>query len=139
MKIHDSIFGEMIYNHQWEKEDDVTLWGKPFHVQIIVQSDDDDTPDILDAQKESYCFFKENFAQLENIGRDTLLNYINNVLEISNCDENNFLENNTPTAIFFAVTGEWGILFESGYDPEDGIALMFSNDQWLAGPQEILI
>jgi hypothetical protein len=37
------------------------------------------------------------------------------------------------------VTGEWGILLESEYDTEDGIALMYSDEQWVAGPQEILI
>ena len=139
MKINDSIFGEMTYDYQWEKEDDVILWEKTFHVQIIVQSEDDNAPDISDIQRDAYCFFKKNIAQLENMGCETLLDYINNVLEISDCRENNFLENNTPTAIFFSVTGEWGILFESEYDSEDGIALMYSDEQWVAGPQEILI
>lgn len=139
MEINDLIFGEMTYDYQWEKEDDVILWGKSFHVQIIVQSEDDNTPDILDIQRDAYCFFKKNITQLENMGCATLLDYVNNVLEISECGENNFLEYNIPTAIFFSVTGEWGILFESEYDSEDGIALMFSDGQWVAGPQEILI
>ena len=139
MEINDLIFGKMTYDYQWEKDDDVILWGKSFRVQIIVQSEDDDNPDILDIQKKAYCFFKENIAQLEDMGCETLLDYINNVLEISDCGKNNFLENNTPTAIFFAVTGEWGILWESEYDSENGIALVYSDDQWTAGPQEILI
>ena len=139
MEINDLIFGEMTYDYQWEKEDDVILWGKSFHVQIIVQSDDDDNPSILDIQKKAYCFFKENIVRLEKTGCDALLDYINNILGFSDCDANNFLDNNTPTAIFFSITGEWGILFESDYDSGNGIALMYSGEQWIVGPQDILI
>lgn len=139
MEIQDSVFGAMSYDYQWEKFEDLSLWGKPYHIQIIAQSSSDDETEISEIQRAAYLQFKERFASLADSGLQELLAYCRSTLEIADCDVETFWKNNQPSSVFFAVTGEWGILFESEFDSEDGIALMFSEGQWVVGPQEILI
>ena len=139
MKIQDSVFGAMSYDYQWEKSEDLSLWGEQYHIQIIAQSSSDDETEISQIQRDSYLQFKERFASLADSGLQELIAYCRNTLEIANCDIETFRKNNKPSSVFFAVTGEWGILFESEFDPEDGIALMFSEERWVVGPQDILI
>ncbi len=139
MEINDPVFGVMSYDYQWEKFEDLSLWGKPYHIQIIAQSSSDDETEISEIQRTAYLQFKERFASLAESGLQKLLAYCRDTLEIADCNVETFWKNSQPSSVFFAVTGEWGILFESEFDSEDGIALMFSSEQWVVGPQEILI
>lgn len=139
MEIQDSVFGTMNYDYQWEKFEELSLWGKQYNIQIIAQSLSDDETEISEIQRTAYLQFKKMFSSLAESGLQKLLNYCRNYLEVSNCDVEMFWKNNQPSAVFFSITGEWGILFESEFDPENGIALMFSKNHWIAGPQEILI
>jgi hypothetical protein len=137
--INDPVFGKMKYDWEWEKEEGISMFGKTYNLNVIAQSKSDEDTAISEVQQKAYKFFKENFSSLEESALNILLNYCQNELEIPDCSQKVFFENSLPISLFFAITGEWGILFDSKFDEENGIALMFSNGKFLAGPQDILI
>jgi len=139
MTINDPIFGNMEYDCEWEKKEQISLWNKIYNVQIIVQSEDDADDSISKVQRDAYIFFKEKFSEMAEHGLSELVSYCKTILEFKSCSEKTFFESSTPIAIFFAINGDWGILFDSRFDEENGIALMFSGDHWKVGPQDILI
>ena len=135
----DPVFGEMEYDFQWQKDETIELWGKSYSVQIVAQSEDDDDTEISQVQRDAYVFFKSNFASLAESGMESILNYCVEDLGLSNCTRADFLANSKPTTVFFALSGAWGILFDTTYSQEDGIALMYSDGQWVVDTQDILI
>ena len=140
MQINDPSFGIMEYDFQWEKQDKFIFGNKEYLVSIVAQSRTDDEKEISQIQRDAYNFYKTHFESMESSCLDCLVTYCREVLEISDCpDSKGITEYITPTTLFFALGGKWGILFESDYDPEDGIAAMYSNGEWEAGKQDILI
>ena len=43
------------------------------------------------------------------------------------------------TSIYFARDGSWGMLFESKYDVENGLAIFFNNDSMIVNSQDMLL
>ena len=43
------------------------------------------------------------------------------------------------TSIYFARDGSWGMLFESKYDVENGLAILFNNDSMIVNSQDVLL
>ena len=140
-QIDDPVFGKMVYDYEWEKTETIVLGGKEWTVLVIAQSRTDDEVEISEKQRESYIFFKDHIDELLDSGINALLSYCSDKLDVPSCTEESFWRNNSPVSIFFSSveTGVWGILFESEYSPEDGIALKYSNQKWDVGPQDILI
>ena len=137
--INDSVFGKMNYDFDWTKDEEINLWGKAYTLGIIVQSEDGENIPISKLQQDAYSFFKSNFSLLEEKAMSALLNYCRGILDIDDCSRDYFLAHSKPTAIFFSLNGDWGILFDSDFDEENGITVMFSNGEFMVGPQDILI
>lgn len=140
MSINDPVFGTMEYDFQWIKHETIIFCGREYSVSVVAQSRNDTEKEISQIQQEAYSFFKTHLELLESSIIDCLEKYCKEILEIDNCPSSDLiLDYNTPTTIFFAVDGSWGILFESDFDSEDGIAIKYINGNWDIGKQDILI
>ncbi len=136
--IHDPAFGDMSYDFLWEKEECLTLWGKEYTLRVEASAKSEDDPELSASQQQAYLKSKELLAAEQSSCLAALCAYCEAALGIS-CTAQDFLRHNHPTTLFFSLCGRWGLLFDSAYDEEDGIALMHADGRWSVGPQDILI
>lgn len=139
MNIDDPVFGKMEYDYEWVRPISVVLWGNAYEVSLTVQSLTNEDKSISKVQQNAYL----EYSQIMDIHASTvmslLLDYCSSVLEVPPLSSEQFLAKSKPTTIFFALDGSWGILFDSAFDEENGIAAKFYDGKWEIGPQDILI
>lgn len=131
--INDSVFGEISYKHSWFKEDEVVFFGKLQKVKIKIKAFKGE--EILQSQRDNYKIFKWFIQQnLSGIYKN-LQEYCEKFYETNEKIEQ-ILE---LTSIYFARDGSWGMLFESKYDVENGLAILFNNDSMIVNSQDVLL
>ncbi len=136
--IHDPAFGVMSYDFLWEKQEQITLWGKEYTLRIEARAETEHDSTISAPQQQAYLQSRKLLELEQNSCLNTLCNYCKEVLGVE-CSSEEFLHDNHPTSLFFALGGNWGLLFDSPYDEENGIALIRSAGNWSAGPQDVII
>lgn len=131
--INDSVFGEIIYKYSWFKEDEVIFFGKLQKVKIKIKAFKDE--EILQSQRDNYKIFKwfieHNLSEIYK----NLQEYCEKFYK-TNENIEQILE---LTSIYFARDGSWGMLFESKYDVENGLAIFFNNDSMIVNSQDMLL
>lgn len=131
--IKDKVFGEMEYKHSWIKKDSFIFLGKPYMVNVIAQAYRDDN--ILASQQSNYSNFRNYLEEHQEFIEKKLAKYCKEVLNIdialSECIE--------PKTIIFERDDSWGILFDTDYDIENGVALFFINDEIKVDRQDIFL
>lgn len=132
-KIKDIVFGEMIYKHSWTKKDSFIFLGKTYTVNITVQAYKGDK--ILESQQENFKKFKDFLSEHSNNIEQKLKEYLKNMLKV----EGSLADLLEPKSIIFERDNSWGILFETEYDVENGIALFIKNNAIKVGTQDEFI
>lgn len=132
-KIKDIVFGEMIYKYSWTKKDSFIFLGKTYTVNITAQAYKGDK--ILESQQENFKKFKDFLNEHSNNIEQKLKEYLKNMLKV----EGSLTDLLEPKTIIFERDNSWGILFETEYDIENGIALFIKNDEIKVGTQDEFI
>lgn len=137
--INDQVFGQMTYEYQWERQVEETLWGRSYNLSLIVESESDDDEAISKTQQDAFKDFTSRHDALAAEMMRHLVRYCQTDLGVLGCTEEEFLSHNTPTSLFFPLSGEWAILFDSAYDNDAGLAVVVRGGQIEAGSQDIIL
>lgn len=132
-RINDIVFGEMIYKHSWTKKDSFIFLDKAYVVNITAQAYKGDN--ILESQQENFRNFKDFINNNSKNIEQNLKDYLKNMFNI----EGSLTDLIEPKTIIFERDNSWGILFETDYDIENGIALFIQNDEIKVCPQDEFI
>jgi hypothetical protein len=108
----DSVFGEMNYNHSWEKYEEFTLLDKCYRINVIAVAYSDET--ITDEQRKGYVFFKENIGEISNKTDELIKKYI---------AANNITGSFKPVSLLIEQNGNTVILFDCSWDLDNGLAV----------------
>lgn len=132
-KINDKVFGEMEYKYSWTKKDSFLFLDKAYTVNVTAQAYSCDN--ILESQQSNYANYK-NYLQKhkteikEKLTEYFYLTYNANVL-LHDCL--------VPKTIIFERDDSWGILFDTDYDTENGVALFIVKGKTEVGPQDLFL
>lgn len=142
--INDEVFGQLTYDFQWERPEDVTILGRPYRLLLTIESESDydesdDVKSVTKVQQDAYRNFFTQHAALEHEIEQRLIQYCQTELGISHCDESEFWAHNTPTSIFFPLSGGWAIMFDSDYDEESGLTAVVFGNQIEVGSQDVIL
>ena len=148
MRITDSVFGEMIYDHSWEKDETIIVSGKEQPIKVVVAAYEGQG--ILDIQREQYLNYQEGNA-IEKIPGVLLRYYIDNYDSIAenmvipdrikkdNIDELFIMNLIRINAVYFARNGRYGFLCDCAWDEEHGLCIVLSDGEPRIEEQDYLI
>ena len=127
MKIQDETFGEVIFsNFSWKKNIRVNVWGKEVSLEINVN--DLDEEGISNAQRKKYAEVKDTISNYINDHLEKFIEYCKDSFDLPDIVSSDISCNIKPQTVVFQRDGSWGILFDTEYDIEHGIALFFKDD-----------
>ncbi|MGP1579935.1 MAG: DUF6985 domain-containing protein [Wolinella sp.] len=131
--VDDGVFGKLTYKHSWFKEDEIVFFGRTQKIKIKVKAYEND--EILQTQRDNYQKCKDFIGHNKDEIHSKLQRYCTDFYET---DENieSILE---IQSIYFARDGSWAILFESKYDIENGLAILFKDSDMIVDSQDILL
>lgn len=148
--VNDSVFGEMIFNHSWEKKDILCIFNKEFNIRIVAEAYDGEN--IIDVQRDAYKCYLSNFDGLKKSIPEALLNYyVGNYEVISegmSIPEQINKENISAelivrlvrvTSLYFSRDGKYGYLCDCAWDEEHGICIVLSGEAPEIKEQDYLI
>lgn len=148
--IVDNVFGEMIYDHSWERKETLDFFGKELNIKIVAEAYSGQ--DILEIQKESYKRYLADLSEYTNRIPDILYEYyISNYDEISseidipeqinkeNITKEKIVKLVRVTALYFSRDGKYGYLCDCAWDEENGICIVLSGDKPEIKDQDYLI
>ena len=148
MRITDSVFGEMIYDHGWEKDETIIVSGKEQPIKVVVAAYEGQG--ILDIQREQYLNYQEGNS-IEKIPGVLLRYYIDNYDSIAenmvipdrikkdNIDELFIMNLIRINAVYFARNGRYGFLCDCAWDEEHGLCIVLSDGEPRIEEQDYLI
>ena len=126
-KIQDEVFGEVIFsNLSWKKNIDVIVWGE--EVSLEVNVNDLDEEGISDIQHKKYAQVKDTISKYIDDNLENFIEYCKNSFDLSDITSSDISSNLHPQTVVFQRDGSWGVLFDTKYDIEHGIALFFEGD-----------
>ena len=157
MELNHKILGKLTFNYGWTRELTVTIFGKQYVLEMIIDADDDGKFEVN--QEKAYIFFKEHQDEMIKESNASVVSYYNN--EISEIvsgytdssekqyfldkigDEKEIFSQLKPKQMMFPLTfdetvEEVGFLCD--WDKENGIGIKFTNGVLSEiGPQDILL
>ena len=137
--INDSVFGEMIYIHSWERCETQDFFGKILDVRIVAEAYEGQY--ITDEQRKAYQRYvrnRENF--LEKVAPTLLKYYLDNYENISsnvnipekinrdNINEELIVKLIKVRTVYFDRKGQYGWLCDCVWDEEHGICILLSGN-----------
>lgn len=138
--INDKVFGEMTYDDSWEKYEVRNIFEEQIDVRIVAKAYEGQ--EILDIQQESYKKYANNeelyirkipqivLAYYKDIYDDILeFCYMPQKYNIENITADSVLDLIEVHTIYFDREGNFGYLCECGWDDDNGIAIMLSEDE----------
>lgn len=131
----DKIFGEISYNLFWEGNTSIKWNGNICPTTIIIRSANEQPPSV--EQQNCFSYFKDN-ASVIAIAAEKLLAYCKNNYDNSLTLASIYKEL-TPKEIIFRKTGRWGITFDSPWEEEKRLAVVFKDGIATAGTDDLLI
>ncbi len=148
--IVDNVFGEMIYDHSWERKETLSFFGKELNIKIVAEAYSGQ--DILEIQKELYKRYMAEVSEYTRLIPDALLEYYFNSYDAISSDidipEQINKENITKdkivklvrvTSLYFSRDGKYGYLCDCAWDEENGICIVLSGDKPEIKDQDYLI
>ena len=132
-KIKDKIFGEMEYKYSWTKKDSFLFLEHAFIVNITAQAYKGDN--ILESQQTNYANYKIYLAEHKTEIEEKLIEYFKTTYKV----EALLRECLTPKTIIFERDNSWGVIFDTAYDVENGVALFVINNEINIGPQDLYL
>ena len=128
----DNIFGELEYKYNFFKYEKVEFFGKEYKLKVVVESYD---KTISDKQRKNYQTFSKYLEENEDTIKNLIKQYFLDIYE----KEIDIKNDITPTTLYFAKDGSWGILFETVIDEENGFAIFIQDDKFEVGTQDMFI
>lgn len=148
--INDEVFGEMTYDYSWEKYEVRNIFEEQISVRIVARAYEGQ--EILDIQRESYMKYVNNEeVYMKKIPQILLAYYIDvyddiiefcdmpEKYEIKNINSDSVLDLIAVNTIFFDREGNFGYLCDCGWDDENGIAIILSEDEPRIGEEDELV
>lgn len=132
-KTIDKVFGEMEYKHSWTKKDSFLFLNKAYAVNITAQAYKGD--EILELQRSNYVNYKIYLEEHKKEIKEKLIEYCKSTYNTDALLE----ECLTPKTIIFERDGSWGILFDTDFDVENGVALFVINNKIEVGIQDLFL
>lgn len=108
--IENKVFGKLTYDFQWEKQENVTFWGKEFSVTIIVEALPDET--ITKIQESNYESIKENDEILTIDDFSLIKKYLYEDYELDISDYEDLFNHAIPQSILYKQNGKVVVLFD---------------------------
>lgn len=108
--IENKVFGKLTYDFQWEKQENVTFWGKEFSVTIIVEALPDET--ITKLQESNYESIKENDEILTIDDFSLIKKYLYEDYELDISDYEDLFNHAIPQSILYKQNGKVVVLFD---------------------------
>ena len=71
--IHDIVFGNLQYNHSWEKEEDLYFGNEKKQIMVVIEAYTDQ--EILDIQRQQYLVYQQKKNEYINKIPKVLLKY----------------------------------------------------------------
>jgi hypothetical protein len=126
-KTQDEVFGEVVFsNFSWKKNIDVNVWDKEISLEININ--DLDEEGISDLQRKKYAQVKDVISEYINDNLEKFIEYCKNSFDLPDIVLSDISSNVKPQRAVFQRDGTWGILFDTEYDTEHGMALFFEGD-----------
>ena len=157
MELNHHILGKLTFNYGWTRELTVTIFGKQYVLEMIIDADDDGEFEVN--QERAYVFFKEHQDEMIKEANAAVVSYYHNEISeiVSGYTDSNekqyFLDKIgneeeifsllKPKQMMFPLTfdetvEEVGFLCD--WDKENGIGIKFTNGVLSEiGPQDILL
>jgi hypothetical protein len=132
-KIIDKVFGEMEYKYSWTKKDSFLFLDKAYAVNVTAQAYKGD--DILESQQSNYSNYRKYFEENKAEIKEKLIEYCKSTYNTEALLEECLI----PKTIIFERDSSWGILFDTDYDVEDGVAVFIINEKIQVGPQDLFL
>lgn len=129
----DKVFGEMEYKHSWTKKDSFSFLDKAYIVNVTAQAYKGN--DILESQQSSYSNYRKYFEENKSEIKEKLIEYCKSTYDTDTPIEECLI----PKTIIFERDNSWGILFDTDYDVENGVALFVINEKIQVGPQDLFL
>ena len=129
----DEIFGQLEHKYNLYKYEIINLFGKDYQVKIVVENDGTNT--ILEVQQNNYKeylkYINENQEKIIDLIKQYFLDVYNENIDIR--------RDIKPISIYFAREGDWGILFDTNIDEENGFAIFVKDSKLSIGTQDTFI
>ncbi len=129
----DEIFGQLEHKYNLYKYEIINLFGKDYQVKIVVENDGTNT--ILEVQQNNYKeylkYINENQERIIDLIKQYFLDVYNENIDIR--------RDIKPISIYFARDGDWGILFDTNIDEENGFAIFVKDSKLSIGTQDTFI
>lgn len=133
-KVNDSAFGEMSYKHSWSKIENIDWWGN--HA-VNISAHAYTGQKIIDEQRSAYLDYKNNIKKFLVDSIPMLVKFIHSTYDLDTLPtQKNLLSSLSPTTVLFQRDGSWGILFDSNWDPENGIGIFKKDEVIKIGTQD---
>ena len=134
LEVNDKVFGNMIYKHSWIKQEIINWWGgKEFKIKIKAHAYKGQ--DILECQRNAYKKYLNETNKVISKAIPLLIQYLQSIKENS-ITEVELYQHLIPTEVIFMRDSEWGILFDTDWDEENGIAIYTENHEVKVGPED---
>lgn len=113
-KIENKVFGKLIYDYQWEKQEAINFWGKEFTLTIIVEALPDEK--ITEVQEKNYQSVKQNDEILNAEDFNLIKKYLfeNYEFDISNYED--LFNHANPQSVLYKQNGKVVVLFDLNED-----------------------
>jgi len=132
-RLIDKAFGEMEYKHSWTKKEAFLFLDKAYVVNIVAQAYKGDV--ILESQQLNYTSYKKFLEDNGDKIVEKLKEYCKSNFNIEVSLDKCLI----PKTIIFERDGSWGILFDTDYDIENGIAVFFIKEKIKIGSQDLFL
>lgn len=149
-KIKDPIFGEMVYDYSWEKEEEFLAFGRDVNLRVVAKAYSGQ--DIRDVQREAYITYKSNLSKyIMNVPGVLLDYYLRNYEFISSCvsipdkiSKDNINKELISKLIriktlYIDRKGQFGWLCDCAWDSEHGLCILLSGDSICIKEQDYLL
>lgn len=136
----DPAFGNMEFNYGWCKNEDITFFGKTIPVEVLAEAEIGQP--ILDIQQNLYTRFCSEINTLSSAALKALRAYYSeNYLFISvqlgddeklpeadRITDPELIQMVIPKTVFFPQDNLYAILCDSPWEPQEGLAIIISDE-----------
>ena len=112
--MNDKIFGEVSFDAGWNKDENISLWGKTNGILVTAVAYYESEA-ITEAQQSSYRSYNLNKSIMEKKIEQLLSNYM---------DEPE--KHLTPRFLVFEKDGAYALMLDDDNDPDNGVAVQLA-------------
>jgi hypothetical protein len=139
--LKDSIFGDMVFKHGWNKEEKINFWNKEMVLKISAAAYTGEGIDEI--QRKNYKDFIDNKMDISQKSLQAVRQYVEDNREDiemyvqTDTSLDNVRELVSPKKVLFKKDGSYGILCDCKWDIEHGLVIKLP--EYKVGPQDIFL